>query len=506
MKREGALWMLAGIALNISAQQAKRWNIIHIMSDDHSFQTISAYGHPLSQKAPTDNIDRLAKQGMLFRRAYVENSLSTPSRACLMTGLYSHQNGQRRLNGGIDSTHTFVSELLQQAGYQTAVMGKWHMQCEPKGFEQYHILHNQGEYYKPRFRTPQSDGKYIPEEGYVTDLITDHAIEFLEQRDANRPFALFIHHKAPHRNWMPPTRYLSLYEDVEFPIPRTFDDDYSTRGSAAHNQEMSIRKDMRLENDLKTDVAVGAQYHLGRMNEEQKQEWWKHVSPRNETFRKLQLTGEALTKWKYQCYIRDYMRCIHTIDEQVGRVLDYLEANGLMENTLIIYTSDQGFYMGEHGWFDKRFMYEESFRTPLIIYAPDKAIPRESNALVQNIDFVPTFLDIAGVEKPQEMVGTSLLPLIENKKTPKKWRKYLYYHYYDFPAEHHVSRHDGVSDGRYKLIHFYGKEGTYNEFYDLKKDPDETHNRIQEHAYRKHIARLQRELERFRAQEHVDEW
>ena len=498
--------MMAGIALNIPAQEARRWNIIHIMSDDHSYQAVSAYGHALSRQAPTRNIDRLASQGTLFRRAYVENSLSTPSRACLMTGLYSHHNGQRRLNGGIDSTLTFVSELLREAGYQTAIMGKWHMQCEPKGFEHYHILHDQGEYYNPRFRSPESKGRNLTEEGYVTDLITDHAIDFLAQRDTDRPFALFVHHKAPHRNWMPPTRYLNLYEDVDFPMPDTFDDDYATRGSAAHNQKMSIRQNMELEYDLKTDVAQGAENHLGRMTEEQKRVWWKTVAPRNEAFKAQQLTGEALTHWKYQRYIRDYMRCIHTIDEQVGRLLDYLEDNGLMENTLIIYTSDQGFYMGEHGWFDKRFMYEESFRTPLIIYTPGQTHGRENDALVQNIDFAPTFLDVAGVKKPDEMVGTSLLPVIERGKAPKTWRQYLYYHYYDFPAEHHVSRHDGVSDGRYKLIHFYGKEGNYDEFYDLKKDPNELHNLISEAKYHKHIARLQAQLDLFRKQERVDEW
>ena len=273
------LYLLAGIAANLSAQEAKRWNIVHIMSDDHSYQAISAYGHALSRQARTDNIDRLAEQGTLFRRAYVENSLSTPSRACLMTGLYSHQNGQRRLDEGIDSTITFVSEMLQTAGYETAIMGKWHMRCEPKGFDQYHILEDQGEYYRPRFRSPESGVKYIPEEGYVTDLITDHAIQFLEQRDKSRPFALFVHHKAPHRNWMPPTRFLDLYEDVEFPLPATFYDRYETRGNAAHAQEMSIEKNMKLHYDLKTDVRRGEQNHLGRMTEEQKKKWWDTVAP-----------------------------------------------------------------------------------------------------------------------------------------------------------------------------------------------------------------------------------
>ncbi|MBQ2460255.1 MAG: sulfatase [Bacteroidaceae bacterium] len=506
MKRNVSACVFAGIALNIASQEAKRWNIVHIMSDDHSYQAVSAYGHALGQKAPTRNIDQLAKRGMLFRRAYVENSLSTPSRACLMTGLYSHQNGQRRLGEGIDSTLTFVSELLRDAGYQTAVMGKWHLRCEPKGFDEYHILHNQGEYYKPRFRTPRTNGKYVPEKGYVTELITDHAIDFLKNRDKNRPFALFVHHKAPHRNWMPPTQYLSLYEDTQFPLPETFYDDYETRGKAAHNQEMSIRRNMELKNDLKTDVAVGADNHLGRMTNQQKQAWWDIVAPRNEDFLSGHLEGDTLLRWKFQRYVRDYMRCIHSVDEQVGRLVQYLESEGLMENTLIVYTSDQGFYMGEHGWFDKRFMYEESFRTPLIIYAPEAAEGKECSALVQNIDFAPTFLDVAGVEKPTEMVGTSLLPIIESGRQPRGWRKYLYYHYYDFPGVHHVSQHDGVSDGRYKLIHFYGREGTYDELYDLKTDPNELRNLISEKRYQRQKRRLQKQLDKFRTQEHVDEW
>ena len=229
-------------------------------------------------------------------------------------------------------------------------MGKWHLRCEPKGFDEYHILQNQGEYYKPRFRTPRTNGKYVPEKGYVTELITDHAIDFLKNRDKNRPFALFVHHKAPHRNWMPPTQYLSLYEDTQFPLPETFYDDYETRGKAAHNQEMSIRRNMELKNDLKTDVAVGADNHLGRMTNQQKQAWWDIVAPRNEDFLSGHLEGDTLLRWKFQRYVRDYMRCIHSVDEQVGRLVQYLESEGLMENTLIVYTSDQGFYMGEHGW------------------------------------------------------------------------------------------------------------------------------------------------------------
>lgn len=503
--------------------EQKPLNIIHIMTDDHSYQTLSAYGHPLSKLAPTPNLDRLAAQGMLFRQAYVENSLSTPSRACLMTGLYSHQNGQRRLGEGIDTTKTFFSEILQQQGYQTGVVGKWHMQCEPKGFDYYHVLNDQGDYYNPEFKSKDSKGEYIREEGYATTLTTDHAIEFLDHRDKQKPFCLLVHHKAPHRNWMPETKYLNLYEDVEFPLPETFYDDYATRSEAAHTQDMNIKNTMTMIYDLKVDELRGNKAYdhepwkdswqalKERMTPQQMKAWTEAYKPRNEKFISRQLTGDELLKWKYQRYIRDYMRCIKSVDDQVGRLLDYLEKEGLMDNTVIVYTSDQGFYMGEHGWFDKRFMYEESFRTPLIIRYPGKAKHSESKALVQNIDYAPTYLDIAGVEKPDYMVGTSLVPLLGGE-TPKDWRKYLYYHYYDYPAVHYVRRHDGVRDERYKLIHFYGEKNerdaaiNSNELYDLQTDPNELHNLYGKPDYQEVANRLQKKLDEYRTNLQIDEY
>ena len=499
---------------------AIRPNIIHIMSDDHSFQAISAYGHPLSAQAPTPNIDRLAENGMLFRSAYVENSLSTPSRACLMTGMYSHQNGQMRLDEGIDSTITFLSEMLRDSGYQTGMIGKWHMRCEPKGFDDYHILWDQGEYYNPAFRSPESNRKYIREEGYATDLITDHAIEFMENRDKDKPFALFVHHKAPHRNWLPDIKYLELYEDIEFPYPETFYDDYNTRGTAAHDQEMSIAEDMELAYDLKIrelsrypgyddkDNSNIVNGQLKRLSEEDREKWIASYEKRNIEFLEKGLTGRDLTMWKYQRYVKDYLRCIKSVDDSVGEILDYLEKNNLTENTIIVYTSDQGFYMGEHGWFDKRFMYEESFRTPLIISYPGiVARGVESSTLVQNIDFAPTYLDLAGADIPEHMVGRSLVPVLEKRGAkPRNWRQYLYYHYYDHPAFHNVMRHDGVSDGRYKLIHFYGPDGTYDELYDLKNDPNELNNVISNGSYAEHLSRLQKELQRIREEQRVTEY
>ena len=310
------------------AAQEKPLNIIHIMTDDHSFQTISAYGHALGQLAPTPNLDRLAAEGMLFRQAFVENSLSTPSRACLMTGLYSHQNGQRQLGAGIDTTKTFFSEILQQHGYQTGVVGKWHMQCEPKGFDYYAVFNDQGEYYNPVIKTKETNGEYVQEKGYATILTTDHAIEFLDHRDPSKPFCLLVHHKAPHRNWMPETKYLDLYDDVEFPVPETFFDDYATRCDAASTQEMSIDKDMTLVYDLKMEGLKDLEpykheawlgdleWGLKRMNPEEREAWDKAYAKRTEDFQKKKPTGKDLVRWKYQAYLRDYLRCIKTVDDE----------------------------------------------------------------------------------------------------------------------------------------------------------------------------------------------
>lgn len=501
-------------------RSSDKLNIVYIMTDDHSYQTISAYGGELTKLAPTPNLDRLAKKGMLFQRAFVENSLSTPSRACLMTGLYSHQNGQRTLFGMVDTTKTFVSEILQQNGYQTAVVGKWHMRCEPKGFDYYQILFDQGAYYNPEFKSKETGGKYIRREGYATTLTTDYAINFLEHRNNSKPFCLFVHHKAPHRNWMPESKYLHLYEDVEFSYPDTFDDDYSTRCEPAHSQQMEIDKCMTIVYDLKVNQlkdtepyskewnAKGMQLSLNRMNPSERQQWEAAYVKRYEDFQKKQPVGQDLKRWKYQEYLKDYLRCIKSVDDEVGRLLDYLEKHDLMKNTVIVYTSDQGFYMGEHGWFDKRFMYEESFRTPLIIYYPEKKKNSKCKALVQNIDYAPTILDVAGIAKPDYMVGNSLVPLLKGR-IPNEWRSDIYYHYYDFPAQHQVRRHDGVRDNRYKLIHFYDAKKKHlncDELYDLQKDPNELNNLYGDIKYKKIQDRLQKRLDSYRIELKVDEY
>ncbi len=539
-----------------AAAATQRPNIVYIMCDDHAFQCISAYGSPISKLAPTPNIDRIAERGMRFDRAFVENSLSTPSRACLMTGLYSNQNGQRQLGEGIDTTRTFFTEQLQQAGYQTAVVGKWHMGCDPKGFDYYHIYNDQGQYYNPQYRGTDTDGKYIVEEGYSTDLTTDHALSFIEHRDASKPFCLLLHHKAPHRNWLANTKYFGMYDNVTFPLPETFYDDYETRGSAVRTQKMSVTKDMRWEQDFKVpemldtanadswDSYLSLMNEVNRMNPEQRIAWGKYYFPRNRRLLEARLTGKELDEWKYQNYIRDYMSVIKSVDESVGRVLDYLDSHGLTDNTIIVYTSDQGFYMGEHGWFDKRFMYEESLRTPLLIAYPGHIQPGTvCNKLVQNIDYAPTFLDLAGISKPKELPGRSLTPLFKAGDKVKGWRNSIYYHYYDYPTYHMVRKHDGVRTDRYKLIHFYGAGGldavkenkyqrqpgtrehgcmtyltslgyfepkdsavNYNELYDLQADPHELNNLYGKPGYEKITKQLQKQLTDYRKSIGVDEF
>lgn len=541
------------------AQQQKAQqhpNIVYIMCDDHAYQCISAYGSALSKLAPTPNIDRLAERGMRFDRAFVENSLSTPSRACLMTGQYSHQNGQRQLGEGIDTTRTFFTELLQEAGYQTAVVGKWHMGCDPKGFDYYHVYNDQGQYWNPQYRGTDTNNEFVVEEGYSTDLTTDHALSFIEHRDPSKPFCLLLHHKAPHRNWQANLKYLGMYDDVEFPMPENFYDDYATRGSAARTQKMSVTRDMRWEQDFKVpemldlnnpdskDSYNALMGEINRMTPEQRSAWGRYYFPRNRRLLEAQLKGKDLDNWKYQVYIRDYMSVIASVDESVGRVLDYLDKNGLTDNTMIVYTSDQGFYMGEHGWFDKRFMYEESLRTPLIVSYPGHTKPGSvCNRLVQNIDYAPTFLALAGVQQPKDMPGRSLVPVLTNGDNVKNWRQSIYYHYYDYPTYHMVRKHDGVRTERYKLIHFYGKGGldavsenkyqnvpgtreygtmkglesigyfepkdeavNYCELYDLQADPHEQNNIFGKLGTEKITKQLQRELDKYRKTLAVDEY
>ena len=461
------------------SEAKKPMNIVYIMCDDHSFQTISAYDQRYTQ---TPNIDRIAREGVRFTNSFVANSLSGPSRACMLTGKHSHANGFTDNTTVFDGSQQTFPKLLRENGYQTAMIGKWHLVSEPTGFDHWDILTGQGDYYNPTFIR---NGEKLQREGYATNIVTDVALNWMDSiRNPEKPFCLFIHHKAPHRTWMPDTCDLDLYNDVAYPLPENFYDKYEGRIPAS-KQEMSIIEDMDLVYDLKmadkeNEIHTGnaGLEQAGRriynaMNPAQKAAWDKHYDPVIRRFKEAKLTGKALAEWKYQQYMRDYLRVIHSVDRNVGRVLDYLEKHNLLENTMIVYTSDQGFYMGEHGWFDKRFMYEESFRTPLLVRLPGGK-RGDVEQMVQNIDYGPTILDLAGVPVPADMHGVSFLPLLRGEQ-PADWRKSLYYHFYEYPAEHAVRRHYGVRTERYKLIHFYNDIDCW-ELYDLKEDPSEMHN------------------------------
>jgi arylsulfatase A-like enzyme len=455
------------IGLPAKAAQAARPNIVWIFSDDHSYQTIDAYGGHLKGLNMTPNIDRLAAEGMRFDRCYVGNSICGPSRATLLTGKHSHKNGMLVNEGGVfDHNQPQFQKVLQANGYQTALIGKIHLDGAMQGFDYWDVLPGQGVYNNPRFITAAGKNE---NQGYVTHIITEKSLNWLRnQRDSAKPFMLMIHHKAAHRTWIPDAKDMPRYEDIEIPEPPNLFDDFATRTTAPRTQDMSIDKTMSLDADLKVGTPKNDESFPAGQFDARKQE-----------FQKKSLTGKDLVRWKYQQYMKDYLRCIWSMDEDIGKVMDTLKELGLEENTIVMYSSDQGFYMGEHGWFDKRFMYEESFRTPLIARWPGKIKAGSVNAdLVQNIDFAETFLDLASAPIPSDMQGRSLVPLLEGK-TPSDWRKSLYYHYYEFPKPHHVAPHEGVFDGQHKLIRFFG-EGIPNgeewEYYDLKDDPAEMKN------------------------------
>jgi arylsulfatase A-like enzyme len=457
------LSFLAGILMVVaSARGAEQPNILFIFCDDHATQAISAYGGPLAELAPTPHIDRLAEEGILFRKAYVTNSICGPSRAVVLTGKYSHLNGFRENGNSFDGSQQTAPKLLGKTGYQTAIVGKWHLKSAPTGFDHYEVLKGQGQYYNPMLIT---NGENVNHEGYTTDIITDRTIKWLNQRDPDKPFFLMSQHKAPHGRWEPAFRHLEFLEDVEVPEPPTLFDDYSGRTKAASQHTMGIADhigDKRLMLD-----------YSSKFTPEQFQIFDNFFRPKNEAFLAANLTGKERTQWHYQRYIKNYLRCVKAVDENVGRLLAYLDENKLTENTIVIYSSDQGFYLGEHGWFDKRWMYEESFRTPLIARWPGKIAPGLVNDedIVSNLDFAATFLDVAGAPIPNDLQGPSLVPILKGN-TPEDWRQTHYYHYYE-TGGHGVALHFGVTDGRYKLIRF-PEEGINDwELYDLKRDPNE---------------------------------
>ncbi len=461
-------------------------NILFIMTDDHASHAIGAYGSLINM---TPNIDRIASAGMRFENCFCTNSICAPSRAVILTGRYSHLNGLRDNALRFDGSQLTFPKLLRQAGYQTAMIGKWHLKSEPTGFDYWNVLPGQGSYYNPDM-IEMGEEKRFP--GYVTDLVTDFALDFLEnRRDPDKPFLVMLHHKAPHRNWQPAMRHLTKYDDTDFPEPETLFDDYATRSDAAREQEMTLRDHMIPDYDLKMGEAPR------RLDEAQKAAWEAAYAPKREAFASLDPQGDDLVRWKYKRYMEDYLGCIASVDENIGRVLDYLESSGLAENTLVVYTSDQGFYLGDHGWFDKRFMYEESLRMPLVIQFPGSIRSGTVNEeLVLNLDFGPTFLALAGIPVPESMQGAPMVPLLLDPQTGE-WRSSVYYHYYEFPAVHQTKRHYGVRTKRFKLIHFYHDIDAW-ELYDLGNDPNELNNVYADPAYQDQVAELKEELSRLR--------
>jgi arylsulfatase A-like enzyme len=464
--------------------QAKQPNIIFIMADDHAAQAMSCYGSRINK---TPNLDRLAKQGMLFENCFCTNSICAPSRAVILTGKYSHINGVINNKVAFDGSQQTFPKLLQKAGYQTAVIGKWHLKSKPTGFDHYDILigsWGQGEYFDPLFSI---NGQKQRTTGYVTDIITDKCLEWLKRQKNDKPFCLMYQHKAPHRAWEPDEKHAKMYEDIDIPEPETFDDDYKTRCDAARQQEMTIEHHLT-PSDLKAQPPK-------ELPSEESRDWDKKGIHGEYWSPSINLWGQALKKWKYQRYIKDYLRCIASIDDNVGRLLDYLDRAGLAENTIVVYTSDQGFYLGEHGWFDKRFMYEESLRMPLLVrYPKEIKAGSVSDDIVLNLDFAPTLLDFAGIAKPADMQGQSFCRMLQGS-APENWRTSMYYHYYEYPGWHAVKRHYGVRTKRYKLIHFYYDIDAW-ELYDLEKDPHELNNVYDNPAYKSIVRQLKDELKR----------
>ncbi len=495
----------------VSVDASKRPNIIFIMADDHATQAISAYGHPLSELAPTPNIDRLADEGVIFKNNFCTNSICGPSRAVILTGKHSHINGFRMNGNRFDGNQQTFPKLLQNAGYKTAMFGKWHLHGMPQGFDYWNILQDQGNYYNPNFikineQTKKADTTMFM--GYATDIVTEDAIRYLDKiKDDKQPFMLMVQHKAPHRNWMPALRHANKYDDVTFPVPDTYFTNHEG-STVSKEQYQTIYRDMYEGHDLKMTKEKGSselahnpwKTDFKRLTPEQKEAWDKAYQGKNDAFHDANLEGKDLDLWKLQRYLQDYLATVAAVDEGVGRILDYLKEHDLEENTIVVYTTDQGFYLGEKGWFDKRFMYEESLSMPMLMRYP-KAIKAgsEVTALTQNLDFAETFLDFAGVEIPEDMQGKSLKPLVTNAIDDEDFRDAIYYHYYDFPAFHMVKKMNGVRTKRFKLIHVFDDIDEW-ELYDLREDPSEVNNVINDDVYneieqilRKRLAELQQQ-------------
>nr|WP_199162644.1 sulfatase [Elizabethkingia sp. ASV34] len=487
---------------NVKSKEQKP-NIIFIMTDDHSKRAMSAYSHDLIE---TPHLDKIAEKGIKFNNAFVTNSICGPSRAVFLTGKFSHINGFKSNDEDVfDGSQPTLPKYLKEAGYYTSVIGKWHLGSVPQGFDKFDILIDQGEYYSPRFFNGK-DTVVVP--GYATELITEKAIQlFEEQKNSGKPIFLMLHEKAPHRNWLPNTKDLNNVKDKEFPLPETFFDDYSTRSQAAFKQDMRI-ENMFLGYDLKVylkqakdETGTGGDSRnnsftwlgadLSRMNKEQRAAWDQYYKPISDAYYSNKPIGTDLLKWKYNRYMNDYLKTVKSVDDNVGELMEYLKKNGLDKNTLIIYTSDQGFFLGEHGWYDKRFMYEPSLQIPLVMSYPGHIKENiTENALVQNVDLAPTILKAAGLPVPNDMQGNSLTPFFSGQKV-KKWKDKLYYHYYENTV-HHVEKHLGIRTKQYKLIYFYDIKDW--ELYDLSKDPNEVKNLYHDPRYKKASDKLKLEL------------
>ncbi|MDG2014294.1 MAG: sulfatase [Pirellulaceae bacterium] len=506
MKRSVVIFLLTvACFLNGNLLAEERPNIVFIFSDDHANHAIGAYEGLFASVNPTPNIDALAAKGMLFQNSFCTNSICGPSRAVILTGLHSHKNGFRKNGDNFDGSQLTFPKLLQKAGYRTAMIGKWHLISNPQGFDYWDILPGQGDYYNPMFISQDNQRSRV--EGHCTDIVTDKAIAWLDQtKTTGKPFVLMCQHKAPHRTWMPAIRHLDLYADLELPEPDTLFDEWEDNASGAKFQQMEIDRHMHLNFDLHLPLPAeyDAKAEKGKsldksgfrnkknMNATQLAQWDAKWKARNEAFYAANLEGKDLVRWKFQRYVKNYLRCVKGVDESVGRITDWLNENGMADNTVVIYASDQGFYLGDHGWYDKRWMYDESMMMPLIVSWPGVTQPGSVNdELVQNLDYAPTFLDIAGVKPPPTMQGRSLVPLLEGE-TPADWRESLYYHYYGYPAVHMVPRHCGVRTKNHKLMNFY-QFGEW-EFYDLKRDPDEIQNLYGKEPSLPQIEELKKEL------------
>ncbi|MBL8221929.1 MAG: sulfatase [Bryobacterales bacterium] len=471
MTRRDLFW--TALTPMFARAQSARPNILYIMSDDHASHAISAYGSKINE---TPQIDRLAKEGMRFDNCFVTNSICTPSRGAILTGQYSHKNGVYTLSDSMDTKKVHLAHHMRDAGYQTAMIGKWHLVTEPQGFDYWNILPGQGAYYDPVFITREGKQQH---KGYCTDIIADFTLDFLKKRDKTKPFFVMCHHKAPHRAWQPAPKYKEWLKDETVPEPDNLYEDLTKRSQAAQRATLRVGDDST-ETDLKTPRPEG-------------------------------LTGKELRKWAYQLYIKDYLRCVRSVDDNVGRLLDYLDQEGLAQNTVVVYTSDQGFFLGDHGWYDKRFMYEETIRMPFLVRYPKMIQKGAVNKdMVLNIDFAPTFLELAGKKTPAEMQGRSFASMLAGK-TPKDWRKTMYYRYWmHLGGGHTVTAHYGVRSQTHKLIYYYGqalgKKGAVDkptppewEMFDLVKDPREMKNVYGDPAYAKVTAELKKEMERLRA-------